>query len=161
MRGQCQNASHRSATICLAWHCSCPNSKRRPKNIQACAEPQPNTLYPCKTERQTQGKQKSHAHSHKVNKNKSGCLQPPTHTRAQTSGKWKRRTQAHQGISLVSKFTGSSFVLGMGNSSSNLRRAISVSITCMRQRGTQLHLSILVPITACTSCGKATPSVTH
>ena len=44
-----------------------------------------------------------------------------------TSGRWKRRTHAHQGISLVSNSTGSSLVEGMGLSSSSLRRAISAS----------------------------------
>lgn len=46
-----------------------------------------------------------------------------------TSGRWKRRTQANQGISLVSKLTGSSLMEGMGVSSSSLRRATSTSIT--------------------------------
>ena len=46
-----------------------------------------------------------------------------------TSGRWKRRTHAHQGISAVSNSTGSSFVLGMGDSSSSLRLSISASIT--------------------------------
>ena len=47
-----------------------------------------------------------------------------------TSGRWKRCTQAHHGISSVSKLTGSSLMLATGASSSNLRRPISASITC-------------------------------
>ncbi len=51
-----------------------------------------------------------------------------------TSGRWKRLTQAHQGICAVSKNTGSSFVLAMGLSSSIFRRPISASMTCKWQR---------------------------
>lgn len=51
----------------------------------------------------------------------------PSWSSCLTSGRWKRRTQAHQGISLVSNSTGSSLVEGMGLSSSSLRRAISAA----------------------------------
>ncbi len=54
--------------------------------------------------------------------------------RGRASGRWKRRTHAHHGISAVSKNTGSSLVLGMGLSSRSLRRAISASMTCARVR---------------------------
>ena len=54
------------------------------------------------------------------------------HAVGRTSGKWNRRTHAHQGISAVSNNTGSSFVLGIGDSSSSLRLSISASMTCKR-----------------------------
>lgn len=65
-----------------------------------------------------------------------------------TSGRWNRRIQAHQGISAVSKSTGSSLVLGMGDCSSICLRAISASITCVTGRACQM-IAYVMPSTGC------------